>query len=71
MTSMPDEKKDKLLRVAVLAKRWDVSVSTIYRLIESGDLKSTTVGVKKGIRVYESSAVKFEAQRSALAEAAA
>jgi excisionase family DNA binding protein len=46
---MPDQTTAELLRVAAVAKRLDVHVSTVYRLVESGALKALRVG--KSIRI--------------------
>ncbi len=57
---------DKKIEVSVVAKRLNVSVSTIYRLFDAGLLKGARMGLRKGIRIYEFSVFEFEESRKAL-----
>ena len=50
---------DKLLRVSSVSKRFDCSISYVYRLIDLGELKAVKIGVKKGLRVFESEVSRF------------
>jgi len=54
---------DKKLEVSVVSKRLGVSVSTIYRHLDAKNLKSVRVGLKAGIRIFESSVIAFEKSR--------
>lgn len=57
---------EKLLRVNEVALRLNLSLSTVYQLIESGLLPSACVGTRKGIRVSESDLLAYvERRRSA------
>lgn len=47
------EPKGKLLTVKTVSERLGISISSVYRLIDGGQLKHAQVGPKKGIRVYE------------------
>ncbi|PRW61680.1 DNA-binding protein [Actinopolyspora mortivallis] len=50
-----------MLRVRAVAERLDVSVNTIYRAIESGELRALKIGAGKGtLRVPESALVDYE-----------
>lgn len=49
----------KMLRVSGVSKRLNCSISYVYRLIEVGELKAVKIGVKKGIRVFESELDRF------------
>lgn len=51
------------LEVSVVARRLNVSPSTVYRLIQRGKIKSINVGAEKCIRVYRDSLEKFEEER--------
>lgn len=42
---------ERLLPVSVVSKRLGNHISTVYRLIESGDLPAVRTGTKKGYRV--------------------
>jgi len=46
-------KKGKLLTVGIVSKRLSCSISSVYRLIEYGDLSAVRTGPKKGLRVPE------------------
>ena len=46
--------EDRFLRVSEVADRLNLSLSTVYQLIESGRLPSHCLGLRKGIRVAES-----------------
>jgi excisionase family DNA binding protein len=60
-----------MFRVRAVAERYDVSVSTIYRAIASGQLAALRVGSGKGaVRIPESALPAFE-QACALAPTAA
>lgn len=51
----------RMYRVKAVAERYDVSVSTIYRAIESGQLDAYRIGTGKGaIRIPESALSVFE-----------
>jgi len=51
--------EDKLLRVSQVAQRLNLSLSTVYQLIESGRLPSHQVGMRKGIRIAESALLAY------------
>ena len=53
----------KKLEVSIVARRLGVSVSTVYRHLDAKNLKSVRVGLKAGIRIYESSVLEFERSR--------
>jgi excisionase family DNA binding protein len=51
----------RLYRVKAVAEMFDVSVSTIYRAIESGALVALKLGTSKGtLRIPESALTAFE-----------
>lgn len=51
----------RMFRVKAVAERFDVSVSTIYRAIESGQLVALKLGVGKGsLRITERALAAFE-----------
>ena len=51
----------RMFRVKAVAERFDVSVSTIYRAIESGQLVALKLGVGKGsLRITEHALAAFE-----------
>lgn len=52
------------LEVAAVAKRLNVSASTVYRLIKKKKLRCGFFGVEKGIRVYRDSLIEFEQKRT-------
>ncbi|SDP78301.1 DNA binding domain-containing protein, excisionase family [Actinopolyspora xinjiangensis] len=55
------EQDTRMLRVSAVAARYDVSRSTIYRAIESGELTALKIGAGKGtLRVPESALVDYE-----------
>lgn len=45
--------------VRILAKRWKVSLMTVYRLVESGELRSIRVGPKT-IRIPIAAVAEYE-----------
>lgn len=52
----------KLYRVAELAERWDLEVSTVYRMIYAGRLAAERHGAKGGaIRIPDSAVAAYEA----------
>jgi excisionase family DNA binding protein len=52
----------RLYRVKAVAEMFDVSVSTIYRAIEAGQLQALRIGSGKGaVRVPEAALGSFEA----------
>ena len=53
---------ESLLRVNQVARRLNLSLSTVYQLIESGRLPSHNVGMRKGIRVAESDLLAYVEQ---------
>ena len=55
--------QEKWIEVSTVAKRLNVSASTVYRLIDDNILKSARFGSKKAIRVRDSSVVCFEKSR--------
>lgn len=57
-------KSDKLLRVAHVSKRFNCSISYVYRLIDLGDLKAKKIGRKKGLRVLASEAERYLEENS-------
>ena len=57
---------DKLLRVSAVSSRFDCSISYVYRLIDTGELKAVRIGIKKGLRVYSSDVAHFLEKRSAI-----
>jgi excisionase family DNA binding protein len=62
--------RTRLYRVKAVAEMFDVSVSTIYRAIESGELFALKIGGGKGaVRVPEWAIVAFEESCAARAEA--
>lgn len=69
-TEQPAE--ERFLRVYEVAQRLNLSLSTVYQLVESGRLPSHNVGLKKGIRVAESDLLSYvERCRSARRQAPA
>lgn len=46
--------EERYLRVSEIAKAWEVSKMTVYRLIQSGDLPAVRIG--RSYRVPESAA---------------
>lgn len=50
---------EKLLRVSEVATRLNLSLSTVYQLIETGRLPSHNVGMRKGIRVSEAALLAY------------
>ena len=52
--------KTRLLDVQMVASRLSVGVSTVYRLIKTGQLEHLKIGPKKGIRIPEISVVRAE-----------
>jgi len=53
--------RTRMFRVRAVAEMYDVSVSTIYRAIESGQLDALRIGTGKGaIRIPESALSAFE-----------
>lgn len=59
-TQRPAE--ERLLRVNEVAQRLNLSLSTVYQLVESGRLTSHCVGMRKGIRVAESDLLAYVEQ---------
>lgn len=55
---------EKLLAVAVVAKKLGVSHMTVRRMMRNGCLKWTSHGVSKGYLVYESSVEDFKKKRA-------
>lgn len=53
----------KMLRVSEVASRLNCSLSTVYQLIETGQLPSHNVGLKKVIRVSEDDLREFIERR--------
>jgi excisionase family DNA binding protein len=58
MISM-DKRMDRSLDVTQVAKRLSVSRSTVYRLIEQGDLPASRLGTAHCIRINESDVAAF------------
>lgn len=56
---LPKASGERLLRVSEVADRLNLSLSTVYQLIESGRLPSHCVGMRKGIRVAESDMLAY------------
>lgn len=51
----------RMYRVRAVAEMYDVSVSTIYRAIESGQLTALKIGIGKGaLRIPEYALAAFE-----------
>lgn len=50
----------KMLEVHVVADRLRIGVSTVYRLIKTGQLPHKKMGPKKGIRIPEKSVMLAE-----------
>lgn len=69
----PDRARTKPYRVAEVAQYFDVDVSTVYRLINSGHLQALRIGSGRGaIRIPVGSLARYEASISAdMAEVAA
>ncbi len=55
--------QEKLLTVRMVAKRLGLSISTIYRLVEAGELEVIRTGLKKGYKVPETSLNEFVENR--------
>lgn len=55
--------KQRLLDVSQVAKRLNVSRSTVYRLIESGELKASKFGTCYCLRISESDVEAFKNYR--------
>lgn len=58
-----DLKKDKLLTVQQVATRKGISTSSVYALINSGELASENTGPKKCIKIKESELERFTEHR--------
>ncbi|MGV0961871.1 MAG: helix-turn-helix domain-containing protein [Limnohabitans sp.] len=56
--------KGKWLEASMVSRRINVSLATVYRLIKSGSLHSTRMGVSGCLRVSEKSIVEFEQHRA-------
>ncbi|WP_211210139.1 helix-turn-helix transcriptional regulator [Actinopolyspora halophila] len=55
------DQSTRMLRVKAVAERLDVSVNTIYRAIESGELRALKIGTGKGtLRIPESALAAYE-----------
>lgn len=53
--------RTRMFRVRAVAEMFDVSVSTIYRAIEAGQLTALKIGTGKGaVRIPESAVREFE-----------
>lgn len=61
-TQLRKPAEERLLRVNEVALRLNLSLSTVYQLIESGRLPSHCVGMRKGIRVAESDLLAYVEQ---------
>lgn len=58
---MQEKATPRMLRVKAVAEMYDVSVSTIYRAIESGQLDAYRIGIGKGaIRIPAHALTSFE-----------
>lgn len=57
----------RLYRPKTLAERWDMSLSTIYKLISAGELEATRVG--RSVRISDAQAKRF-LERAGILEAA-
>lgn len=55
--------RDRLLTVAQVAKRLTLSQSSIYNMINSGQLRAIRLAVGKGLRVRESVLDEFVKKR--------
>lgn len=55
--------KDKWLEVSAVARRLNVSLATVYRLIGSKMLRSNKMGVSRCLRISERSIADFEKRR--------
>jgi excisionase family DNA binding protein len=55
---------EKWMAVSVVANRLNVSVATVYRLVEERHLRSRRVGVKGCVQVSGDSVRKFIAARA-------
>lgn len=55
--------KPRLLDVSQVARRLNVSRSTVYRLIERGDLQASKYGTSYCIRILESDVEDFRDER--------
>ncbi|MCK5606416.1 helix-turn-helix domain-containing protein [Candidatus Pacearchaeota archaeon] len=62
--SRRDLKKEKFLTVMQVSKRLGVCTSSVYALINSGDIASVNTGLKKGIKIKESEFERFVEHRS-------
>ena len=64
---LPDTSNTSLqrpsIRVAKAAALLEVNISTIYRLVRSGELEAHRVG-KRGIRIYFDSLRRYQEQRT-------
>lgn len=58
-TQIQNPTDERFLRVNEVAQRLNLSLSTVYQLIESGRLPSHCVGMRKGIRVAESDLLAY------------
>jgi len=63
MTSVKIQERDRLLDVNQVAQRLNVGRTTVYRLIESGDLPASRFGTAHCIRVREKDVVTFIEKR--------
>lgn len=55
--------KEKWLEVSAVARRLNVSLATVYRLIGSKMLRSNKMGVSRCLRISASSVAEFERRR--------
>lgn len=56
--------RSEYLEVSAVAKKLNVSTSTVYRLIQKNELKTKNVGASKAIRVIRASVEAFEHNRN-------
>jgi excisionase family DNA binding protein len=49
--------------VSQVAKKLGIARSTVYRLIEAGELKAGRFGLKNGIRISEKELLRFKRER--------
>ncbi len=54
---------DNRLDVAQVARRLNLSRSSVYRLIHAGELRAAAFGPVKGFRVWESSVEEYERKK--------
>lgn len=54
---------NKWLEVSVVARRFNISESTVYRLIQKRQLIGMAAGVSKGYRVLRKSVEDYESKR--------